>query len=99
MVVDLDDNNYVVDDVDYNDNGDDSDNDNDDELDDEDQNCNNSVNFQDRRSRLCMVIYLENTQGIITTMRMMMIMIMVIMMRMMNIKMVITWPIIELDNR
>ena len=55
------DNNYVVDDVDYNDNGDDSDNDNDDELDDEDQNCNNSANFQDRRSRLCMVIYLENT--------------------------------------
>ena len=32
-----------------------------DELDDEDQNCNNSANFQARSSRLCMVIYLENT--------------------------------------
>ena len=61
MVVDLDNNKYVVDNVDYNDNGDDSDNDNDDELDDEDQNCNNSANFQARNSRLCMVIYLENT--------------------------------------
>ena len=54
MVVDLDDNNYVVDDVDY------DDSDNDDELIDEDQNCNNSANFQARSSRLCMVIYLEN---------------------------------------
>ena len=65
-----DDNNYVDDDVDYDDNDDESDND--DELDDEDQNCNNSANFQARSSRLCMVIYLENTQGIITMMRMMM---------------------------
>ena len=60
MVVDTDvDNNYIGDDISYDDNDDYSDNV--DKLDDEDQNCNNLANFQARSSRFCMVIYLDNT--------------------------------------
>ena len=40
---------------------DDDDDHNDDEHDDEDWNCHNLPNFQARRSRLCMVIDLNNT--------------------------------------
>ena len=40
---------------------DDDDDHNDDEHDDEDWNCHNLANFQARRSRLCMVIDLNNT--------------------------------------
>ena len=61
--------------------------DDDDEHNDEDQNCQNSDNFQARRSRFCMVINLHNNQRMILTLLMIMMMILMMMMKMMNIMM------------
>ena len=80
----------AADDKDDNDDNDDDDDDDDDEDEDEDEINHNSANFEATTSRFCMVIDLNETyRMMITTMMMMMIM---------EMKIIITQPILKLQT-